>query len=264
VDASPTLSWSAGEDADPDVPNPAITAHYLWISSPYDPLNPPAEPGWSDPGVQTIEVAADTNPPDGNVDPSASHTVTLDPNSFYFWVVDESIGAAGPLDFANIIAGNVWSFETMPSGPVVEAGSSVVTWLKGSTTTVDLNGSVTNATTTNMWSALVSPPDATVDIADPSQAVTTVTLDKIGHYELQLTATDGVNPEVSDVMAIDVYVDACEAAQNNPNGYTGPAYDFNADCRVDFTDFALFAIGWLQDESLTEDVLYEPSGGFGG
>jgi hypothetical protein len=27
---------------------------------------------------------------------------------------------------------------------------------------------------------------------------------------------------------------------------------------VDFADFALFATGWLQDESLTEDVLYGP------
>ncbi|MHC4556973.1 MAG: PKD domain-containing protein [Planctomycetota bacterium] len=251
VDAVPTLSWAPGVDpANPTVPNPAITGYYLWISSPYDPNNPPAGPDWQDPGVQTIEV-----------DLSASRTVTLQMDSVYFWTVDESIGAAHARDWDNIITGSVWSFETITSAPVVEAGSSVVTWLKGATATVDLNGSVTDATgdlTSITWSALVSPPDAIVDIANPSQALTTVTLDTTGHYELQLTATDAVNPEESDVMVIDVYADACEAARNNPNGYTGSAYDFNADCRVDFADLALFAVDWLQDGSLTEDVLYEP------
>jgi hypothetical protein len=58
---------------------------------------------------------------------------------------------------------------------------------------------------------------------------------------------------------INVYADSCEAAQNNPNGYTAPAGDMNNDCKVDFVDFATLAGAWLEDESLTEDALYDPN-----
>ena len=142
----------------------------------------------------------------------------------------------------------------------MDAGSSIVTWLKEGTTTVDLNGTVTDATgdvTTILWSVSESPPDSTVDIADALVAVTTTTLDTTGPYVLELYAKDAAQHEESDVMEINVYDDSCEAAKNNPNGYTAPPYDFNDDCQVNFTDFALFAVAWLQDESLTEDALYD-------
>jgi hypothetical protein len=58
-------------------------------------------------------------------------------------------------------------------------------------------------------------------------------------------------------MQVHVYADSCEAAKNNPNGYTAPAYDFNDDCKVDFLDFALFAASWLKNESLADEVLYD-------
>jgi hypothetical protein len=257
------MTWKPGVDlANPTVPNPAITGYYLWISPAYDPLNPPSADGWwTDPGVQTIFVNADTNN-DQQVDETASYTpADLQRDSFYYWAVDESLGAASESDLDNLILGNTWSFETITSAPVVDAGDSIVTWLKDGATTVDLNGVVTDDTgdvTATTWSVVASPDDTTVDIADISAAITTATFTATGQYTLELHAIDARANEDANEVQIDVYNDSCEAAQNNPNGYTSPAYDFNADCRVDFADFALFAIGWLQDESLTEDALYRP------
>ena len=255
------LSWTTGLDPnDANFPNPAITGHNLWLSIPYDPMNPPTAPDWQIPGIQIFEIPADTNPADGNVDPIASYTPGLQMDAFYFWIVDESRGAAHPRDWPNIIPGSQWSFETVTSGPVVEAGSSIVTWLKEGTTTVDLNGTVTDETgdvTTILWSASDSPPDSTVGFANASLAETTATLDTAGTYILQLYAKDAVLHEHSDLMEINVYNDSCEAAKNNPNGYTAPPYDFNDDCKVNFPDFTFFAITWLDDESLTEDALYD-------
>ena len=52
--------------------------------------------------------------------------------------------------------------------------------------------------------------------------------------------------------------DDCEAAKNHPDGYTAPTYDFNDDCAVDFIDFAMFAMSWLEDAALAEDGRYDP------
>jgi len=257
------LSWKTGVDpADPCSPNPAITGHNLWLSIAYDPTNPPAAPNWQDPGVQIIELPADVNPADGNVDPMASYSpAALQRDALYFWIVDESLGAANPRDWDNIIEGSVWSFETVTSEPEVDAGSSIVTWLEEGTTTVDLNGTVTDATgnvTAIAWSVVVSPSGSVVDIANTSLAATTAILTQIGRYVLELRAVDAAQNEDSDLMEINVYGDSCEAAKNNPNGYTAPLYDFNDDCRVDFIDFAMFAAAWLQNESLMADALYDP------
>jgi len=263
VPLNPVLSWKTGVDpADPNVPNPAITGHNLWLSIAYDPMNPPAAPDWKDPRVQIIQIPADTNPADGKVDPMASYSpAALQRDALYFWIVDESLGAAHPRDWDNIIQGSEWSFETLTSGPEVNAGSSIVTWLEEGITTVGLNGTVTDATgdvTTILWSVVASPFGSTVNIANKSIAATTTTLNKTGRYVLELYAKDAAQNEDSDLMEINVYVNSCEAAKNNPKGYTALPYDFNNDCRVDFIDFAMFAAAWLQDGSLTQDVLYDP------
>jgi hypothetical protein len=253
------LSWTTGLDPnDPDIPNPAITGHNLWLSIAYDPMNPPVERDWQEP----IEVPADTNPADGNVDPMASYSPAgLQRDALYYWIVDESLGAADPRDWDNIIVGALWSFETITSAPEVDAGSNIVTWLKEGTTTVKLNAIVTDVTgdvTATTWSAVAAPPDTTVDIADTSAVVTTATLTATGVYALELHAVDAKLNEGSDQMEIEVYADSCEAAQNHPDGYVAPTGDFNNDCKVDFADFAVFADAWLGDASLMEDGLYDP------
>jgi len=226
-------------------------------------MNPPDGPDWYDPGVLVIEIPADTNPSDGNVDPNASYSPTgLQRDALYYWIVDESLGAAGTEDWDNIIVGAMWSFETVTSAPEVDAGSNILTWLKEGTTTIDLSGTVTDATgdvTFTTWSVVSSPNDATVSFANSSAAQTTATLDKTGVYVLELYAMDAVLHEDSDQMEISVYGDNCEAAKNNPDGYTASPYDFNEDCKVDFLDFAMVAAAWLDDTSLTEDVLYGPN-----
>jgi len=89
-----TLRWKTGLDLnDPNFPSPDIEKHYLWVSKPYDPMNPPGGPDWGDPSVQTFTIGADTNPADGNVDPNASKAVPgLQKDSLYFWAVDEAQG----------------------------------------------------------------------------------------------------------------------------------------------------------------------------
>jgi hypothetical protein len=258
------LSWTTGLDPnDPNVPNPKITQHNLWLSIAYDPLNPPADgPDWRDPGKQVFTIPADTIPADGNVDPNASYSPPgLQRDALYYWIVDESLGAADVNDWDNIIIGALWSFETITSAPEVDAGSNIVTWLKEGRTTVDLNGIVTDVTndvTATTWSVVATPPDTTVDIAYPSAAATTATLTATGQYILELHAVDAKLNEGSDQMEISVYGDSCEAAQNHPDGYVAPTGDFNNDCKVDFVDFAVFADAWLDDASLMEDALYDP------
>ena len=267
VSTDVVLSWKTGVDpADPNVPNPNIKEHYLWLSKAYDPANPPGGPDWNDPAVRQYTIGADTNPADGSVDPTASKTldIVLQRDALYYWVVDQGLtDSSGPLetDPAKIILSSTWSFETITSGPEVDAGSSIVTWLEEGATTVDLNGGVTDVTgdvTAILWSVVESPAGSNVAIANPLAAVTTATLDATGRYVLELYATDAAQNEDSDQMSIDVYADNCAAAKNNPNGYVAPLYDFDDDCRVDFTDFVMFAAEWLQDESLMEDALYDP------
>lgn len=259
------LSWKAGADPlDPNSPNPNIIEHYLWLSKRYDPMNPPSGPDWNDAGVQQFTIPADTNPADGNVDPIASKAIAgLQRDSLYYWVVDEGlVGSSGPLesDPTKIIWSTTWSFETVTSGPEVDAGTSIVTWLKDGTANVDLNGTVTDQTgdvTAIQWSVVSSPSDSTVDIVNNSVAVTMASFAEKGRYILELNAIDATQQEDSDLMEVNVYLDSCEAAKNDPNGYTALSYDFNNDCRVDFTDFAMFAAAWLQNASLTEDILYD-------
>ena len=264
--AGTILSWQTGVDpANLDFPNPNIKEHYLWISKPYDPQNPPSGPDWNDPAVQQFTIGADTNPADGSVDPSASKTLgVLQRDSLYYWVVDEGLtGSSGPLetDPAKIIWSTTWFFETVTSGPDADAGSSIVTWLEAGTTTVDLSGTVTDVTgdvTLIRWSVVSSPAGSTVNIANSSVAATTASFTETGRYILELYAKDAVQNEDSDMMEVYVYADSCEAAKNNPSGYVAPMGDLNDDCKVDFEDFAMVAAAWLQDESLTADALYDP------
>ena len=73
-------------------------------------------------------------------------------------------------------------------------------------------------------------------------------------FTLTLAVTDGANETpVEDTMTIDVYDDACQMAVA-----LDPAVievtDFNADCTTNLKDFAILAVKWLGDYSLTEPV----------
>ena len=259
-----TLSWKVGLDPDDaNVPNPNIIEHYLWVSEPYDAANPiiPANP-WEAAGTQQFTIAADTNPADGNVDTIASQVLNgLQKDKLYLWVVDEGlVGSSGPLepDSNKIIWGSVWRFETISSGPVVDA-NSFVTWLKDGSAVVDLGATATDSSgdlSVIEWLVLTTPFGATVDIADPAVAATTATFTETGTYVLKLYARDAAMHEDEAVIEIKVYNDSCEAAENIP-GYTAPEFDFNGDCKEDFLDIVLFAAKWLEDARLPADLRYD-------
>ncbi|MBL7153092.1 MAG: PQQ-like beta-propeller repeat protein [Phycisphaerae bacterium] len=179
--------------------------------------------------------------------------------------------------YARNAAGKLVCVKLETTGPKVDAGSSVITWLEGGTTTVDLGGAVaddTNDVTTIRWSVISPPRGSNVDIANDSAAMTTATFARTGVHVLELYAIDATSQEGSDRMKVSVYADSCEAAKNNPiSGYVAALYDFDNDCietfsdfaafaaeRLEienFNDFAVFAAEWLEDESLTADVLYD-------
>lgn len=117
-DAAVTFSWNTGLVADPmnpdsTIPNPDIMYHCFYINK--------NEPNFI--AVIPIAVDSDTNPADGNVDPSASYTPAslLDSDSQYFWRVDEILddgkGNPRPAGDPNNLTGPVWSFETEKKNP---------------------------------------------------------------------------------------------------------------------------------------------------
>ena len=89
-----------------------------------------------------------------------------------------------------------------------------------------------------------------VVIETPTADDTNVTLSRLGEYVLQLDAFDGEYTG-SDNVAINVYIDGCEAAKSLPD-YVTPVGDLNGDCKVDDADLALLEENWLTDHSLTE------------
>ena len=179
--------------------------------------------------------------------------------------------------YARNAAGNLVSVELQTTAPRIDAGASIVTWLEAGATTVDLSGTVADDTgdvTTILWSVISSPPGSTVDIRNDSAAITTATFAETGLYILELYAIDAMAHEGSDRMEVRVYADSCEAARNSPTSvYVAPLYDFDNDCIVNFNDLAIFAVErlkienyndfaaftaeWLEDQSLTADVVYE-------
>ena len=158
--------------------------------------------------------------------------------------------------YARNATGRLVCVQLETTGPTVDAGSSIVTWLKAGTTTVDLSGTVADATgdvTTTSWSVISSPPGSTVDITNDRAATTMATFANTGSYVLQLQATDATAQKDSDQMQVTVYADSCEAAKNNPNSaYVAPLYDFDNDCMETLNDLAMFAAGWLEIQNFND------------
>ncbi len=130
-------------------------------------------------------------------------------------------------------AGNLACVELTTTSPRVNAGNSVLTWLKAGSTTVDLNGSVaddTNDVTSIRWSVLSSPEGSLVEVADTSKPATTASFAEPGVYVLELHAIDAKSQEGYDRIEVRVYADADEAAKNRPASSSVAAwYDPDAD-----------------------------------
>jgi outer membrane protein assembly factor BamB len=179
--------------------------------------------------------------------------------------------------YARNAAGSLVCVELETTAPKVNAGRSVITWLRAGAATVDLHGTVVDDTRDVVrirWSVLSAPPGAPAGIVSNSASVTSAIFTRTGRYVLELYALDATGQGGSDRMEVRVYWDRCDAAQKNPAGaYAAPLYDLNNDCVEDFGDFAvlaarwlggknrhdvaLFAAAWLEDASLTADVFYD-------
>ena len=100
------------------------------------------------------------------------------------------------------------------------------------------------------WGGLATMTDTTNNPSSSSQSATLDT-DWPGEYIVTLSATDSAMQTDSDTLTVMVAVDACQAAQQSLSWQDFNATDFNDDCVVNLSDFALMASEWLDDRNLT-------------
>ena len=100
-------------------------------------------------------------------------------------------------------------------------------------------------------------PGTTVTINDPSEATTTVDVDGDGWYLFKFTVTDSAGSG-SDEVNVGVYLDACEAAKEDPDDiaatYPNGHGDIDGDCDTDMNDFVLMVESWVECMSQKGDI----------
>jgi len=253
-----TLQWTYSETADVQVDSYTIylDANRQLVSEP----NLPGEPMLLDGTGNATGIL-----PVSASDPSAAYAYTgLTMDRIYYWRIVANVrepNAVNPeiYDKPVVVYGPIWSFSTVTTGPAVDAGQNVLTWLEAGLASVVPNAAVsdeTNDLDVVLWSVVQQPLDSTVDISDAGEVNPVITFDTTGVYLLNLWAADLAGNTAEATVQIVVYADSCQAARNNPAGYTPLQYDFNGDCRQDMTDLAMFAESWLQENSLKENLLY--------
>jgi len=147
-----------------------------------------------------------------------------------------------------------------PTAPTVDAGVDMITW-SGESVLLDptvVNNSNPVTALTFEWSAypaggVVFTPNANVE--DPN-----VTITKATDNPSVVTLTLAVNNEgsgkydVIDTMMIDVYDDACKAA-NADGTLEYDSTDFNRDCITNFEDVVEMVAAWLIDYTATVAIV---------
>ena len=152
--------------------------------------------------------------------------------------------------------------------PTVDAGDSYHTWL-GDLPLTTLAGTVGDGPPGDVadagvaWSITGTPEGANATVektstlpeewANPTADFTT---DTVGTYEITLRATDATELTGSDTLEIQVWSDACEAAQEAPSWTGFNIFDTDQNCVVDLIDYAAFAAQWLADLRLTTPEAY--------
>jgi hypothetical protein len=187
---------------------------------------------------------------DNQADVNSLTLPSLTYGNTYYWRVDTRDSSS---DIGTIV-GKVWRFVADNSAPQVNAGATVHAWLTNGTVDVTMAPTVTDdgrpdppAAYTVLWEEVVDDPNVLIN--SPSVEATTVTITKTGAFELRLTADDS---ELTgfDTVTVNVYTDACAAAQAQ-GGYTKDAGDLDNDCDVDIIDFGIMAADWLDSTALT-------------
>ena len=173
------------------------------------------------------------------------------------------------------LTGN-WSFYALseeltigggdPNFPDVDAGVDMISW---SDQAVLMDPNVVNndtaepqGTLTYLWTAdaaSVADPNLDVAITDAEQEDATVEITKTAPtgdatvVTMTLAVTlEGKDP-VTDTMTIDVYDDACLAAEAAGTLVIDPT-DIDGNCITNFADFAVMATTWFYDYTLTGPV----------
>jgi hypothetical protein len=146
-----------------------------------------------------------------------------------------------------------------PNLPSVDAGVDMITW-SGREVQLDPNIVEKDGSDwTNLTYAWSADPDDGVEFSDPDALAPTVTITKDTANPSIVTLTLAVNnagriePPVTDIMTIDVYDNACLAAKAVGLLELDPT-DIDGNCITALEDFALMALTWLDDYSLTEPV----------
>jgi len=216
-------------------------------------LPEPNEPG----GIVTCDVYfgtdpnVDANPKIVNRQAVESVSVTLAPQTIYYWAVDpfdDSISTTEPM-----YLGPIFTFNTFNTAPVVEAGGDIDTWIAEGPRVVQLDGVVVDEVgpVTLLWTVVAEPNELSpAQISDPLVANPTVTATEPGTYVLQLEAGDG-EYTAADTVQIIVYADACEHASNQ-EGFEWIPGDINHDCIVNELDMTILEEHWLDWNYSTE------------
>jgi hypothetical protein len=241
VPVDQVLSWTAYIDAN----SYTVDSYDVYITDVFDP-----DPNFV--GVTAANEAGLTH------DPAAD----FDNGTPYAWRVDTNIS-----EYAGPITGNVQSFTTAVANPapVIVPLDNVITAIDF--LPADLSAVVTDASeppnvafvewtlldddVTYPAGAVASVSDTTSDLYAPTATFTT---DTAGVYLVELTVNDLGGKSASRIVHIDVQADACAATAIDPNfaGYNPMDFDFN--CVVDIADLAAFALQWLDDITLTDQV----------
>ncbi len=216
----------------------------------------------------------------GQTDIQAEYSIALPSaspfNKNYFWVASFDFSDAGGYDtitytytfstarrgrFVGVIIDNVVSDANVPD---VDAGENMISW-SGALVAMDPNvveapgSDWTNLT--YLWTAApdgIGDPNLDVAItgANTENASVTVTKAEPTGDATVVTMTLAVNnegriePPITDTMTIDVYDDSCQAAKA-AGLVEFDITDVDQDCITAFPDFAVMAITWLVDYTLT-------------
>jgi hypothetical protein len=205
----------------------------------------------SDPNMATDIVTLGTNTTASAVDVNVPKLGT------YYWRVDsKDPNKAEP----KTTTGDIWSFNTNNTAPVItlaaarlsnNATPNVVLWLPDNTSTtitanvVDDGYPLPTALTYNWerqgtdlnWTSFSTEATMTTPVYS---AVTGTNSDS---YNWRVTVSDGALSTVRTFSVI-VYKSSCLAAPNVP-GFTKPVGELSGDCRVNFSDMAVFVNNWL-------------------
>jgi hypothetical protein len=177
----------------------------------------------------------------------------------YYWQVDSYLKGDPEVVIYDpnnpVTQGLVTPFYVTPNTPpsVVINTPPTATWINepiqlDSTLTDDGNSAVTYLWTSDDPNAVFTP---SATVADPAVSVNWHT----GPFTVMVTVDDGYNDPVSSgVIAMDCALDACQATTAVINLDVLHPGDAALDCKLNLSDFAVFARNWLDNYQLTAPV----------